>query len=176
MLINNIPSAVKEIIKILYEAEHKAYLVGGCVRDSIMGRECSDWDISTSAKPEEVVKLFNDKCFNVIETGLKHGTVTVGHHGSDKIDYCEITTFRVDGEYKDNRRPESVTFSKKLADDLSRRDFTVNAICYNPDTGIIDHFNSLEDLEKKILRTGIIRKNLRLSSSSQRHSMCSQRI
>ena len=126
---------------------YEAYAVGGCVRDALMGKEPHDYDITTSALPEEVKGIFSDK-YRVIETGIKHGTVTVISDGHP----IEITTYRIDGEYKDNRRPESVKFSGNLADDLGRRDFTVNALVYSDKSGIIDLFGGIGDLENRVLR------------------------
>jgi len=131
-------------LRLLEENGFEAYLVGGCVRDYILKRPFNDYDITTSATPDEVKKVFYK--FRVIETGIKHGTVTV------LIDSVpiEITTYRVDGDYKDNRHPETVEFSKKLSDDLCRRDFTVNALAYNKN--IVDMFNGIDDLNKKLIR------------------------
>ena len=128
-------------------SSYEAYAVGGCVRDALMGKEPHDYDITTSALPEEVKGIFSDK-YRVIETGIKHGTVTVISDGHP----IEITTYRIDGEYKDNRRPESVKFSGNLADDLGRRDFTVNALVYSDKSGIIDLFGGIGDLENRVLR------------------------
>lgn len=125
---------------------HAAFIVGGCVRDAIMKKEPSDWDICTSALPEQVIACFAQ--YPVIKTGLKHGTVTVVVDGEN----FEITTFRVDGDYTDHRRPDSVAFTAKIDDDLSRRDFTMNAIAYNPRTGIVDPFNGAADITKGIVR------------------------
>lgn len=124
----------------------EAYAVGGCVRDSLLGREPNDWDVTTSARPDETAACFAD-C-RVIETGMKHGTVTVLFDG----EAVEITTYRLDGEYADNRHPLSVTFSQTVTDDLSRRDFTVNAMAYHPARGIVDLFGGREDLSRGIIR------------------------
>lgn len=139
-----IPDPVNAILTKLNDNGYEAYIVGGCVRDSLLNKEPNDWDITTNAKPDEVTKLFD----KVIPTGIKHGTVTVM---LDDVGY-EITTFRIDGEYSDNRRPDSVEFTSSLEDDLSRRDFTINAIAYNPTVGIVDPFNGLGDIKKKIIR------------------------
>lgn len=136
----------KELISILHNKGHSAYLVGGCVRDIIMGRTPHDYDICTSATPDEMLEIFKD--FKVIETGLKHGTLTVMYNNKP----YEITTYRIDGEYKDNRRPESVEFTTDLIKDLSRRDFTINAIAYNDNEGYIDPFNGIKDIENKTIR------------------------
>ncbi|MBR3737308.1 MAG: CCA tRNA nucleotidyltransferase, partial [Eubacterium sp.] len=144
-----LPDDVKRIINLLEKASHKAYAVGGCVRDALMGREVNDYDITTSALPEQVEKVLTGDSIKYIETGLKHGTVTaVINH----IPY-EITTFRCDGEYKDNRRPESVCFVSDIKEDLSRRDFTVNAIAYNEKEGFVDLFGGRDDIYNKIIRT-----------------------
>lgn len=137
----NIPTAANELIHTLQKNGHSAYVVGGCVRDSILGRKPNDWDICTSATPDEMLEIFKDK--KIIETGLQHGTVTVVVGGES----FEITTYRIDGEYSDNRRPDSVTFTDKLVEDLKRRDFTINAMAYNDTEGLIDPFNGLLDIE-----------------------------
>lgn len=144
----NIPEDVRYILDTLENYDCEAYAVGGCVRDSLLHRTPKDWDITTNMKPNQVIDIFNDLGFNVIETGLKHGTVTVmiNHIG------YEITTFRVDGEYEDNRHPKEVTFTSNLKDDLSRRDFTINAMAYNDRTGLIDYFGGLEDLKNRKIR------------------------
>lgn len=140
----NMPQAVKDIIETLTNAGFEAYAVGGCVRDSILGRIPNDWDITTSALPEDVKKLFR----RTIDTGIQHGTVTVM---VDKIGY-EITTYRIDGKYEDGRHPKEVTFTPNLKEDLLRRDFTINAMAYNDTTGIVDLFGGMEDIENKIIR------------------------
>ena len=139
-----LPNEVKFIITTLETAGHEAYAVGGCVRDSIMGRIPNDWDITTSAEPEEVKALFR----RTIDTGLQHGTVTVM---IDKIGY-EVTTYRIDGDYEDSRHPKEVTFTKSLEEDLKRRDFTVNAMAYNDRVGLVDIFGGIEDMQKGIIR------------------------
>lgn len=140
-----LPEDVKFIIKTLIKNGYEAYIVGGCVRDSIIGRNINDWDMTTSAEPEKVVELFD----KVILTGIKHGTVTIVINNN----HYEITTFRNDGEYDDNRHPVKVEFVKTLREDLARRDFTINAIAYNDDCGIQDYFNGIRDLDIKIIRT-----------------------
>lgn len=142
----NIPTVVNELIHILQRHGHSAYVVGGCVRDSILIREPNDWDVCTSATPNEMLEIFKDK--KIVETGLQHGTVTIIIENLP----IEVTTFRIDGEYSDNRRPDSVTFTDKLIEDLKRRDFTINAMAYNDTEGLIDPFNGLEDLKNKLIR------------------------
>ena len=140
----NIPSDVNFIIRTLQDAGYEAYAVGGCVRDSVLGREPNDWDITTSAKPEEVKKLFKV----TIDTGIQHGTVTVRLH---KQSY-EVTTYRIDGEYSDHRRPDGVTFTDELKEDLLRRDFTINAMAASDSDGIVDLYGGMQDLEDKMIR------------------------
>lgn len=142
----NICKEAEIAIQLLEQFGHEAYIVGGCVRDSLLGVEPSDWDICTSALPEQILECFKD-C-QTIPTGLKHGTVTVII--SDKP--FEITTFRIDGEYADSRHPEKVMFTKDVVADLSRRDFTINAMAYNQSTGLIDAFNGEKDLKNKTIR------------------------
>lgn len=140
----DIPDDAKTIISILNENGYEAYVVGGCVRDSILGREPEDWDITTSAKPEDVKALFH----KTIDTGIQHGTVTVRMHGNS----YEVTTYRIDGEYEDNRHPKSVTYTSELREDLMRRDFTINAMAYSPGHGLVDIFGGIEDLSNKVIR------------------------
>lgn len=148
----NIPSDANEIIHTLQNHGHSAYVVGGCVRDSILGRIPHDWDICTSATPNEMLEIFKDK--RVIETGLQHGTITVVVNGEP----YEVTTYRIDGAYSDNRRPDSVTFTDNLVEDLRRRDFTINAMAYNDTEGLIDPFNGLEDIKwQKIQCVGSVK-------------------
>lgn len=135
-----------EIIKRLEDAGFEAYAVGGCVRNSIMGIAVSDYDITTSALPEETERVFSD--MKIVETGIKHGTVTVISHGNT----AEITTFRTDGEYRDRRHPENVFFTPDLKEDLARRDFTVNALAYSPSKGIVDIFGGENDIINRVLR------------------------
>ena len=137
----NIPDGANLLIHTLQGNGYSAYVVGGCVRDSILGREPHDWDICTSATPEQMLKVFKDR--RVIETGLQHGTITVV---VDKIPY-EITTYRIDGDYSDNRRPDSVTFTDNLIEDLKRRDFTINAMAYNDTQGLVDPFGGIDDIK-----------------------------
>lgn len=138
------PSEVKFIISELESHEYEAFAVGGCIRDSLLGRTPNDWDITTSAKPEEVKEIFH----RTVDTGIKHGTVTV-LIGKKSF---EITTYRVDGAYTDGRHPESVRYSKYLKEDLRRRDFTINAFAYNDEVGLRDEFYGFRDMEWKIIR------------------------
>lgn len=131
-----IPSKVETIIHTLEAAGFEAYAVGGCVRDALLGRTPNDWDITTSATPEQVKALFH----RTVDTGIAHGTVTVL---LDK-DGFEVTTYRVDGEYEDGRHPKEVTFTASLEEDLKRRDFTINAMAYNPEKGLVDLFGGQE--------------------------------
>ena len=139
------PKCVSVLLDRLESVGFEAYLVGGCVRNALMGRECHDYDITTSALPEEIKQVFSD--MRIVETGIKHGTVTVI---SEEIT-AEITTYRTDGIYTDRRHPQSVTFTSCLEEDLSRRDFTVNAIAYSEKRGIVDLFDGITDLKKGIL-------------------------
>ena len=137
-----------EIIRILNKSGYEAYYVGGCVRDSLLGNMPHDYDFTTSAKPDECCVLFKSAGYSVIETGIKHGTVSVVLEGK----VYEVTTFRSDGEYVDNRHPASVEFVTSLKEDVARRDFTINAIAYHPEKGIIDFFGGKQDLKDKIIR------------------------
>lgn len=140
----NIPSGAKQIINTLNDSGFEAYVVGGCVRDSILGMSPKDWDICTSATPDEMKACLE---FRTIDTGLKHGTITVVIDN----DTYEVTTFRKDGDYSDNRHPDSVEFVLSLEEDLARRDFTINAMAYNETVGLIDKFGGLNDLNHKII-------------------------
>lgn len=139
-----LPENVEFIINTLNEHGYEAYAVGGCVRDSILHKEPKDWDITTSAKPQEIKACFK----RTIDTGILHGTVTVmiGNTG------YEVTTYRIDGEYADGRHPDSVEFSASLTEDLKRRDFTINAMAYNNTDGLVDEFDGIEDMENGIIR------------------------
>lgn len=139
-----LPEKVQWIIRKLQDQGFEAYAVGGCVRDSILGREPEDWDITTSAKPEEIKKIFR----RTVDTGIEHGTVTVL---AEKEGF-EVTTYRIDGEYEDGRHPREVWFTGKLAEDLKRRDFTINAMAYNDEDGLCDLFGGREDLQKGVVR------------------------
>lgn len=139
-----LPQDVIKIIERLESCGHEAYAVGGCVRDSILGKEPADWDITTSASPKEVKALFT----HTIDTGIAHGTVTIM---CGKCGY-EVTTYRIDGEYKDGRHPESVAFTNLLSEDLRRRDFTINAMAYNQTEGLVDLFGGMQDLQDGVIR------------------------
>ena len=139
-----IPRQVEQIIRTLNENGYEAYAVGGCVRDTLLGREPEDWDITTSARPEQVKALFR----RTIDTGIQHGTVTVM---LNRTGY-EVTTYRIDGEYEDGRHPKQVEFTANLLEDLRRRDFTINAMAYSHETGIVDAFGGVEDLERRVIR------------------------
>jgi len=139
-----IPEKANYIIKTITEAGYEAYVVGGCVRDSILGRKPEDWDITTSAEPEQVKKLFR----RTIDTGIAHGTVTVM---LEKQGF-EVTTYRIDGKYEDSRHPKEVTFTPNLFEDLKRRDFTINAMAYNDEVGLVDIFGGMQDIENKVIR------------------------
>lgn len=143
----NLPPKVRYIINKIYENNYEAYIVGGCVRDAILGFEPNDYDITTSASPNTIQEIFKD--FKCIETGIEHGTVSVVIE--DEI--FEITTYRIEGEYKDHRRPDKVDFTDRLEEDLKRRDFTINAMAYNEKKGLIDLFGGKEDLNNKIIKT-----------------------
>lgn len=139
-----LPEKVKKIITELEAAGYEAYAVGGCVRDSILGREPDDWDITTSATPMQTKAVFG----RTIDTGIQHGTVTVRLAGES----FEVTTYRIDGEYADSRHPKNVVFTANLVEDLKRRDFTINAMAYNDRSGLVDAFGGITDLENKIVR------------------------
>ncbi len=140
----NLPADVQNIINVLESNGHEAYAVGGCVRDCILGKVPHDWDITTSALPEQVKALFQ----RTFDTGIEHGTVTVLMQG---VGY-EVTTYRVDGKYEDGRHPKEVTFTASLEEDLKRRDFTINAMAYNDSRGLVDLFGGKEDLDNGIIR------------------------
>lgn len=136
-----LPEPVQFIIQTLSAHGYEGYAVGGCVRDAILGREPDDWDITTSARPQEIKKLFR----RTVDTGIAHGTVTVLLHEES----FEVTTYRIDGEYEDNRHPKEVSFTGSLKEDLMRRDFTINAMAYNEESGLVDAFGGIEDLKRK---------------------------
>lgn len=139
-----IPEKVKRILDTLTAAGFEAYVVGGCVRDALLQREPSDWDVTTDASPQQVKSLFS----RTVDTGIAHGTVTVmmGKEG------FEVTTFRIDGKYEDSRHPKEVTFTSSLEEDLKRRDFTINAMAFSPSAGLVDLFGGTKDLEDKVVR------------------------
>lgn len=142
---NKIPKDALEIIRCIEEAGYEAYIVGGCVRDLLMQREPNDWDITTSAKPEEIKKVFK----RTYDTGIKHGTVTVILNK----EHFEVTTYRIESDYKDFRHPESVSFVDDITLDLSRRDFTMNAIAYHPERGFVDPYEGVKDIERGCIRS-----------------------
>ena len=139
-----IPKNAKMILDTLHKAGYEAYIVGGCVRDAILGKDPSDWDITTNALPMQVKELFR----RTVDTGIEHGTVTVmaGKEG------YEVTTYRLDGKYEDCRHPSEVTFTADLVEDMKRRDFTINAMAYNEEEGLVDEFGGIDDLNKRIIR------------------------
>lgn len=140
------PQSAEMIIEKLTDRGFEAYIVGGCVRDCLLKRTPLDFDITTSALPQEIINTF--KGYTIIPTGLKHGTVTIVIKGEP----FEVTTYRIDGDYSDGRRPNEVSFTSSLFEDLGRRDFTINAMAYNHENGLIDYFGGTEDLEKGIIR------------------------
>ncbi|MBO5364922.1 MAG: CCA tRNA nucleotidyltransferase, partial [Clostridia bacterium] len=140
-----LPTEVSNLLTRLESKGFEAFVVGGCVRDSLLNKKPADWDICTSAYPEDVQAIFPDHF--VLPTGLKHGTVTVV---SDGI-HVEITTYRKDGIYLDSRHPESVTYTEEIKEDLKRRDFTINAMAYSPKKGLLDYFNGRNHLKKGVL-------------------------
>ena len=146
MLNDNLPEQVRWALDCLERAGFEAYMVGGCVRDAVMGRIPSDYDITTSARPGEVMKVFDGE--KVIETGLKHGTVTLLRRGMP----LEITTYRVDGLYTDNRHPESVAFTSSIREDTARRDFTINSVAFSPVRGFADFYGGVKDIQVGIIR------------------------
>lgn len=139
-----LPEKVKLIINTLENAGFEAYAVGGCVRDLLLGRTPNDWDITTSAKPLDVKKLFR----RTIDTGIRHGTVTIMYGETG----YEVTTYRIDGEYEDSRHPKEVIFTEDILEDLRRRDFTINAMAYNDSCGLVDAFGGVADLDRKLVR------------------------
>ncbi len=142
-----LPENINKIIKTYEKHGFSAYAVGGSIRDSLMDIAVSDWDITTSALPSETKKIFKNE--RIIETGINHGTVSI----IQNHECIEVTTFRVDGDYLDNRHPENVSFTRNLTEDLSRRDFTVNALAFSEKDGLIDLFSGIDDINKKIIRT-----------------------
>ena len=146
MISLNFPEQVNSAIKLLENSGFEAYAVGGCVRDRLMGREPNDYDITTNALPSQTAEVFKE--YRCLDIGIKHGTLTVLFDGFP----LEITTYRLDGKYLDNRHPESVSFSAELSDDLARRDFTVNTLCYSESKGLVDLFGGAEDIRNKVIR------------------------
>lgn len=139
-----IPQGAAWVLEQLRDAGYEAYVVGGCVRDSLLHRMPDDWDITTSAKPEDTKRIFR----RTVDTGIQHGTVTVM---VDRTGY-EVTTYRIDGEYADGRHPEHVTFTASLLEDLKRRDFTINAMAYSPAEGLVDEFDGIGDINRRVIR------------------------
>ncbi len=158
-----LPQDVLYIIKTLNQAGHQAYIVGGCVRDTILHTQPKDWDITTSAKPEETKKLFS----HTFDTGIQHGTITVVLNHTN----YEVTTYRIEGEYEDCRHPSGVTFTNNLQEDLLRRDFTMNAIAYHPEEGYQDFFHGMEDIQSKTIR-GVGVPALRFQEDALRMLRC----
>lgn len=144
MIYIEMPEKAEKILRVLHENGYEAYAVGGCVRDSVLGRKPEDWDITTSASPLQVKELFP----RTVDTGIQHGTVTV----MDGNDGFEVTTYRIDGAYEDCRHPKEVIFTSSLTEDLKRRDFTINAMAYSHESGLVDEFGGLEDLKNGIIR------------------------
>ena len=144
----SIPYYPKLIINTLEKNGFDAYIVGGCVRDELLHKKPDDYDITTNAKPEDIKRIFK----NTIDTGIKHGTVTVLFYEKNIPKTFEVTTFRIDGKYEDGRHPKNVEYVDNLREDLLRRDFTINAMAYSDDTGLVDEFNGLEDLKSKVVR------------------------
>ena len=140
----HLPDKVKKIIETIESGGYEAYAVGGCVRDSILGRVPDDWDITTSASPQEIKNLFR----RTVDTGIQHGTVTV----IMEREGFEVTTYRIDGEYEDSRHPKEVTFTSNLTEDLKRRDFTINAMAYNDREGLVDAFGGIKDMKARLVR------------------------
>ncbi len=155
------PSEVSYVLDEIEKNGFESYIVGGCVRDSIMGKRPKDWDITTNATPEDIIKIF-PKTF---ETGIEHGTVTVVVNKNN----IEVTTYRIDGDYKDNRRPEEVCFTKSLEEDLKRRDFTMNAIAYNKT--YVDIFGGITDIKNKTIK-GVGNPNVRFEEDALRMLRC----
>ena len=140
----NIPEYVKKVVNTLNENGFEAFVVGGAVRDAMLGQNPDDWDVTTNAPAQKTKECFHRH----FDTGIKHGTITVL---MDKKP-VEVTTYRIDGEYKDNRRPESVAFTADIKEDLKRRDFTINSMAYNDQVGLMDLYGGAEDLKNKIIR------------------------
>lgn len=141
-----LPDYVYEIMQLLIKNNHECYLVGGAIRNYLLNYKIKDYDLTTNATPQEMIKVFHD--YPKIPTGIKHGTLTILSH----LQPIEITTYRIDGEYNDHRHPKQVQFSSSLKEDCARRDFSINALCYHPDQGIIDFFHGRDDLNKHLIR------------------------
>ena len=135
-----LPASAAKVIAEIEKAGFEAYVVGGCVRDSILGKKPDDWDITTSARPQDIKKIFR----STVDTGIKHGTVTVLMRENGKLTGYEVTTYRIDGDYADGRHPKEVMFTPELSEDLKRRDFTINAMAYHPERGLVDLFSGRE--------------------------------
>ena len=148
-MIISLDAGAKFIIDTLINKGYEAFAVGGCIRDSLMGKNPSDWDICTSSLPNETVTTFENIGIKTFKTGIKHGTITILYNNTT----YEVTTYRTDGKYIDNRHPENVKFICNLKEDLARRDFTINAMAYNHQQGLIDYFGGQNDLKNKIIRT-----------------------
>ncbi len=155
----NIPSEVEKILNLLNQNNFEAYVVGGCVRDYLIGNLPKDWDITTNAKPEQIKNIFE----KTVDTGIAHGTVTIILNKK----HFEVTTYRIDGEYKDCRKPQNVFFTDDLIKDLSRRDFTINAIAYNKINGYVDPFDGRDDIKNKLIRC-VADTNLRFKEDALR--------
>ena len=143
----SVPTGAKHILQKLHAAGYSAYVVGGCVRDSLLGRTAHDWDITTSAKPLDMMRIFSEE--TIYETGIKHGTLTIR---SCDHELYEVTTYRTDGNYSDNRHPDEVIFVTSLKQDILRRDFTMNALAYNEKEGIVDYVSGYTDISRGIIR------------------------
>lgn len=139
---------VKEVMDIIESKGYSVYVVGGAVRNQLLGIPISDWDLTTNAKPMELIEIFNKEKIHFIPTGAQHGTITVYYKGLN----IEVTTFRIDGNYSDSRRPDRIYYTDDLKQDLSRRDFTINALAYNYRNGLIDYFNGVKDIREKRIR------------------------
>lgn len=142
-----LPFEVRLILENLKNRGFEGFVVGGCVRDSLLNRKPKDWDITTNSRPEETLTVFDEAGYKTIPTGIKHGTITILVENKP----YEITTYRVDGNYSDRRRPDNVNFTTSITEDLSRRDFTINAMAYNNSDGLIDPFGGQNDLKKKVI-------------------------
>lgn len=151
------PRYINELLDEIESKGHEAYVVGGCIRDYVLGLTPKDYDIATSANPEKIIEIFKESKLScvkgVVPTGLAHGTVTIITEDEGYKDSVEITTFRTDGEYKDNRRPEEVFYAQSIEEDLKRRDFTMNAIAFSKEKGLVDIFNGMKDIDEGLVRS-----------------------